>query len=77
MTEAETETIQLELPEDVKAKFIAADTAFLEVMKAQGRDLLSAVQLLSALHRTAADHMEVKLHELVMGLMKAPAEGEA
>ena len=73
----DTETIQLDLPEDVKQKFIDADTAFLDAMKAQGRDMLSAVQLLAALHRTAADHMEEKLGELVVSLMKAKAEGEA
>lgn len=73
----DTETIQLNLPDDVKNKFIAADTAFLETMKEQGRDVLSSVQLLAALHQTASEHMTEKLNELIMGMLKGKGEGEA
>lgn len=73
----DTDTIKLNLPDDVKDKFIAADTAFLTAMKAQGHDMLSAVQLLAALHATASEEMSQRLNELVMDLLKGDAEKEA
>ena len=50
---------------EVKQKFVDADIAFIRASEKRGISLVGAFMALTAIHRAAADQMEIKLAEVI------------